>query len=183
MRLPIAYYGDPVLRQRAEEVTEFTDEVKAFIQDMLDTYKALTSTAGLAAPQVHKLWRIFLITPVSVGEDGYYKYEEDSPPEIYVNPVLSEPSEETEILPQGCFSIPGVYGPVERPCAITVEALNEKGETFKKRVEGPMAHAIMHENDHLNGVLFIDRMIPKERRKLEAGLRKVKKELYLKKKK
>ncbi len=182
MKLPLAYYGDPILRQRAAEVESLTDDVLALIEDMKETHRALPASAGLAAPQVHHALRIFLVTPVVINKEGEYEYDEQNP-EVYINPVLSNPSEERESLSQGCFSIPGVYASVERPCEIDVEAMNEKGETFKKRVVGPMAHAVMHENDHINGVLFIDRLDPKERKRLEASLQKVKKRYYLKQRK
>jgi peptide deformylase len=183
MRLPIAYYGEPILRERAKEVEKIDDEILSFIKDMVDTINALPSTAGLAAPQVFRQLRIFLLTVVEKADDGSYVYNEEAPPEIYINPKLSNPSEEVEAYPQGCFSIPHVYAPVIRPFSIDVEFLNEKGETIKKRADGPLAQAVMHENDHLNGVLFIDRLTPKERKRIDSMLQKVKKEYYLKKKK
>ena len=183
MRLPIAYYGEPILRKRAKNVEKIDDEILSFIGDMVDTINALKSTAGLAAPQVFKSLRIFILTVVEKMPDGTFVYNEEAPPEVYINPKLSNPSDEMDAYPQGCFSIPTVYAPVFRPDSIDVEYLNERGELCKKRVEGPLAQAVMHENDHLNGVLFIDRLMPKERKRIEPMLQKVKRDYYLNRKK
>ena len=142
--------GSPVLRQRSPEVTGVTDEVRALVADLFETMRA-SKGVGLAANQVGVATRVCvvetdeghsyaLINPVIVERDGRVKDEE------------------------GCLSIPDVYGDVERSVRVVVEAMDEQGVT--RRVEGTelLARAIQHEIDHLDGILFLDRVSPIKRR-------------------
>lgn len=172
MILQIRYYGDPILRETSKEVSEFTPEIKQFIEDMITTLDSTSNGVGLSANQVGKLWRIFVIRPEIKTQDGEYVL---GPPEVYVNPVLTSPSEEGEVMVEGCLSLPGLHAEVFRPLSITVSALGVNGKPFKEVVSGFKAREIMHENDHLNGKLFIDRLEKNERKRIERELQIMKK--------
>lgn len=172
MKLGYRYYGDPILRAKAKEVTEITDEVRKIVADMLETMKTGSPGWGLAAPQVGHSVRIFISCCPDSREESVDHY---GPYQVYINPKLSNPSQEIRIHPEGCFSVPKVYPDVARPAGITIEAMGLDGKLFKKELWGWQARVIMHENDHLNGVLHIDRISPRERRKFEPLLRDIKK--------
>lgn len=136
--------GDEILRKRSREISEINDRVLTLIQDMKDTmYHA--EGVGLAAPQIGILKRIVVI---DVGNG----------PIVLINPeILNVQGSQIDL--EGCLSVPGVQGKVERPQKVTVKALNEKGEMFELEGEGLLARAFCHEIDHLNGKLFIDKTI------------------------
>lgn len=172
MKLNYRFYGDPILRQKAKEITEITDDVRGIVADMLDTMKLGKPGWGLAAPQIGHSLRIFISCAPDSRDDVVDHY---GPFQVYINPKLTDPSEEMSIHPEGCFSIPKVYPDVVRPMGITVEAMDIDGKQFKKELWGWQARVIMHENDHLNGVLNIDRISPRERKQFEPLLREIKK--------
>lgn len=135
--------GDDVLRKKCKDVTEITPRTLKLINDMADTmYEA--DGVGLAAPQVGILQRIFVI---DVFDDYGLR--------VFINPEILEVSG-TQIGEEGCLSVPGEAADVERPNYVKVKALNEKGEEFILEATELLARAILHENDHLNGKLFID---------------------------
>ncbi len=170
MILPLVYYDNHELRIRSEKVKEIKPEIKQLIYDMTETMDA-NNGVGLAAVQVGKHLRIIVIRPVLKNEeDGAVLGEV----EIFVNPKLIHPCEKTEILPEGCLSIPGLHLEVERPYSIHVEALDINGNQISKTFSGYHARQIMHENDHLNGVLFIDRLTAKKRKEIEPVLKDIK---------
>jgi peptide deformylase len=172
-KLSLVYLGNPILRKKAESVTKVDDHIKGLIQEMDDLMQK-SKGVGLAAPQVGLGLRIFILRDelkVEGEEDEYVS----GPLEVFINPVLSEPSENLVSMNEGCLSIPGVRAEVLRPEKITVEALDIEGKPFKKTCEGLVARIIMHENDHINGVLFIDRLPKKVKDRLEPRLREVKK--------
>lgn len=139
--------GEPVLRKTAKEVTEIDEKTKILIEDMIETLHQYNGV-GLAAPQVGILKRIIVI-------DIY----DGNGPMVLINPkIIKTKGEQT--VEEGCLSFPNQYAKVVRPQEAIVEALNEEGE--KIRVEGRelLAQALMHEIDHLNGILFVDLMIP-----------------------
>lgn len=136
--------GDDILRKDCKPVQKINNRVQELVGDMIETMYA-SDGAGLAAPQVGVLKRICVI---DVGEG----------PIILINPEkLNEIGEQFEV--EGCLSIPGIYGEVKRPSKVIAKALNEKGEEFTIEGEGFLARAICHEIDHLNGVLFEDKVI------------------------
>lgn len=169
---PLYYYGHPVLRQKCESVKEITDEIRQLVADMVETLNH-ENGAGLAAPQVGVPIRLFILRDYIVAEDGHWTMTD--PPTVYINPKILSPSQETDIDTEGCLSIPGVRGKVERPWRIKVEAMDLDGNIFTQEIEGYNARCRMHENDHLNGVLYIDRMDAKSKQKLESALREIKK--------
>jgi peptide deformylase len=144
--LPIRKYGDPVLRDPAERVTDINDELQRLIDDMVDTMYAAPGV-GLAANQVGVSKRLMVID-LSVGEDPSQLL-------VFINPDITET--EGEITEEeGCLSIPDFVEVVTRPERLTVKFLDRKGEEQEMRAEGLMARAICHEIDHLDGTLFID---------------------------
>lgn len=170
MQIPLFYYGNPVLRQKAKPVTEVNNEIKKLIQDMEDTMNSF-SAIGISAPQVGKQLAICLTRHPIEDEFGRYARAETR---VFINPKLTNPSVETWMHDEGCLSIPKIYADVERPVRITVTALDRDGKEFTEELVGWAARVLMHENDHLNGVLFIDRISQKQRHQIEADLRRIK---------
>lgn len=171
MKLKIHLYGDPVLRLKAQPVEAITDEIRQLISDMLEDLRERPAW-GLSAPQVGQSLRL-LITCVPDARDEVA--ENLGPPRVYINPVLTNPSSETRAHAEGCLSIPGIYPVVSRPAGIHVEAIGIDGKPIVQDLWGWQARVVMHENDHLNGVLNVDRASAGERRKFEQKLREIKK--------
>ena len=142
--LPIRRFGDPVLRERAREVEEVTDLHRQLAKDMLETMR-LAPGVGLAGNQVGVLERIFV-----------WEVEDDHG--AIINPVITERSEETFDDDEGCLSMPGIIYPVERSLRVTVEGIDENGAPVRIEAEDFQARVFQHEIDHLDGVLFIDRL-------------------------
>lgn len=152
----IKILGDPVLRKPAEEITEFGEDLQSLADDMLETmYRA--SGIGLAAPQVGISERI-IVLDVSVSD------EEDGEPIALVNPRVVEASRGTDRAPEGCLSIPGMEEVVERPASVIVEGMTPLGEPVNIEATGLFSRALQHEIDHLDGILFFDRLSPLKRR-------------------
>jgi peptide deformylase len=152
-KLQIRMLGAEVLRRRAAEVEEIDDELRALVQDMFETmYDA--EGIGLAGPQVGVSRRVIVVD----------LHEEGGRPLALINPVISAPSTETDRVEEGCLSIPGVSASVERPIRIAVDALTPTGEPVRIEAEGMLARCLQHEVDHLDGILFIDRISPLKRR-------------------
>lgn len=140
----IIQIGDETLRKKCFEVTDFGPKTQQLIDDMRDTlFKA--DGAGLAAPQVGVLRRIFIVNV----DDKYYEC---------INPVIVKQSGK-QSGEEGCLSIKGQYGVVERPMKVTVKALDRFGKPFTVKAEGFTARAFCHEYDHLDGILYIDKAI------------------------
>lgn len=176
MKLPLAYFGNPILRKKCERVNEITPDIRQFVADMEETMIAHDGI-GLAAPQVHRSLAIFITcVPIQLSN------EREAPGQlrVFINPKILEYSEEEWVRGEGCLSIPGIYGSVIRPEHIKVEAMDLDGKTFVQEFRGLEARAIMHENDHINGVLFIDRVRGKERQLLEQPLKEIKKKFSAK---
>ncbi len=146
------------------------EEIVKLANDMIETMIHYNGI-GLAGPQVGKLLRIIVIREEIMAPDGNYYLRE---PEVIINPVISSPSKETEAMLEGCLSLPRLHIEVTRPKKITVRYQNLKGEFIEEELDTFRGRMMMHENDHLNGVLTIDRMDPKERKKVEPFLRQIK---------
>ncbi|HEY8483411.1 MAG TPA: peptide deformylase [Longimicrobiales bacterium] len=159
----IRILGDPVLRQKAEPVVEVDDEVRRLIADMFETmYDA--DGVGLAAPQVGVSLRVIVVDP----------RDESVPPFALVNPEIVERAEEVERGEEGCLSIPGLREIVERSARVVVEGLDRDGLPRRIEAEGLVARILQHEIDHLDGILFIDRLSPLKRQMLLRRWQKVK---------
>lgn len=161
--LPLAYYGDPILRKQAEPIEEITDEIRQLAQDMIETMHVCYG-AGLAAPQVHRSIRMFII---------FNSHDEAAEPVVLINPKISNPSKRLVSESEGCLSIPFIREDVQRPDAITVEYTTLEGKQVIKECSGIEARIIMHENDHINGVLFIDRLTKKVRSEIDPILKTI----------
>ena len=161
--LPIRIFGDPVLRQRAVEVTDFDDALRRLADDMLATMRAATG-AGLAANQVGVLRRLFTYEWVEErGGEGQFG--------ALVNPEVVETSEELQEGEEGCLSFPGLYYPTERPLRARVRAQDVHGEAVEMTGEGMLARIFLHEIDHLNGILFIDHLALHDRKEAMRRIR------------
>ncbi len=171
MPLKFVYYGDPILRRHCREITEVTEEIKELARNMIEMMR-IHNGVGIAGPQVGIDLRIFISALDECDNNGYAVL---SKPEVYINPKIIEYSDEEEIHSEGCLSIPGVYEEISRPIRVTVEALDIEGNPFQIKATGWKAWNLLHENDHLNGVLVIDRVGKLRRRQLEPALKKIKK--------
>lgn len=169
MSLELVYYNDPVLRKRAEPVKRVTAEVVALAKGMVEVMQR-SNGLGLAAPQVGHSLRIFVMALEREEEDGTLVLGE---PRTFINPELSHLSEVTVEATEGCLSIPGLRAPVVRPLSLVVEALDLQGERFRLEATGYVARCVLHETDHLNGVLFIDYLKGKRRAALEPTLMQI----------
>jgi peptide deformylase len=154
----IRILGDPVLREPAQAVGELSDGIRDLVEDMFETmYHA--EGVGLAAPQIGISDRVIVVDVRSADEDGVGAL-------ALINPRVVEFSRATDREPEGCLSIPGMEEVVERPSTVTVEGLSPDGEDVTLEVSGLLSRAIQHEIDHLDGILFIDRVSPLKRRLL-----------------
>jgi peptide deformylase len=173
MKLKVRLYGDPVLRQKARPVGEITEEIRQFARDMVETMIDHNGV-GLAATQTGKLLRIFVIRDELLNPAGEYVLGE---PEVMINPVLTSPSQETISMTEGCLSLPGLHVEVVRPKNIHIRYQNLKGEWVEELLTEFRARVAMHENDHLNGTLIIDRIDPKLRKEIESKIRAMKQKI------
>jgi len=175
MHRKLIYYGNPLLRKKSEEIKEITDETRQLAKEMIEVMDR-THGVGLAAVQIGVLLRIFVCNIArEPSPDGAYVIEK---PKVYINPVVTILDDTQWVDSEGCLSIPKLYEEVPRPTKIRVEALDEWGKPFAEEREGWAARPILHENDHLNGVLFFDR-IPEHRKKaLQPQLKKIKKQYH-----
>jgi peptide deformylase len=164
MVLKIRKYGDPVLETPCDPVTEFgSDELKQLVDNMFETMYA-NKGVGLAAPQVGVSKRLTVIDP-SAGEDPDAKI-------VLVNPELVK-LEGRQVGEEGCLSIPGFREDVKRAMRVKVKAKDAAGETIELEGEELLARAIQHENDHLNGVLFLKHLSPLKRDMIRRKIRKL----------
>lgn len=139
------YQKDDILRQKAAPVERMDDSIPALLDDMLETLYYYGGV-GLAAPQVGVLKRVIVI---DIG-NGVKKL---------INPEIIQAAGVLQ-KPEGCLGVPEVYGEVKRPAKVTVRALNEKGKMVRFNARGLLARVLSHEIDHLDGVLFIDKIVP-----------------------
>ncbi len=164
--------GDPRLRKRAREVKQVTPEIRRFIDDMIETMHA-SNGVGLAAPQVGELVRIVVVEmPADEEVEGSGKCY------AVVNPEIIKMSRETVVANEGCLSVPGYVGEVERAEAVVVRGLDRRGKPIRIRAYDWLARIFQHEIDHCDGVLYIDRLTapdriwevkPGDEEKAEAG--------------
>ena len=156
----IVLMGDPVLRTEAEEVTVFDDALRSLVRDMFETmYHA--DGIGLAAPQIGVPTRIIVV-------DLRRQEDEDLEPHriALINPVVSWEADETHKQTEGCLSIPGLEEVVQRSTEVRVEGKDPQGNEVVVEADDLFARALQHEIDHINGILFLDRVSPLKRRML-----------------
>ncbi len=152
--LDIYTIGEEVLREKGTRVTEFDSALAILIDAMYDTLEEADGI-GLAAPQIGVSKRFFVVDTRRSGE----RY-------AFINPEIVGMSHEMGMYEEGCLSIPGVYYDIERPLQVTIQAQDVTGKMFKLEADGILARVIQHEYDHLEGVLFVDRMEEGAREKL-----------------
>jgi peptide deformylase len=149
--------GSPLLRQQSPPVAKVDDAVRRLVDDLFETMRAAKGV-GLAANQIGVAKRVAV---VDIGD-------EDPPPLALINPVIVERDDEVDTAEEGCLSIPDIFGDVERPAHVVVEALDTDGKRFRVEARGYKARAIQHEIDHLDGILFLDHLSAVKRSLLVA---------------
>ena len=159
MLLRITKIGEEILRQKAQPVEEINDEIRQLANDMLETMIDADGV-GLAAPQIGRSIRMFVIMA------------DDDVKRVFINPQIIKTSNEVGPYDEGCLSIPQVYETIVRPLQVTVQAYDENGKRFTLDADGLLARCIQHENDHLDGVLYIDRGDPDLAQKTEEQFKK-----------
>lgn len=172
--LDIHVIDDPVLRRKAKKMVKVTPELRQLIDDMVETMRDAPGV-GLAAPQVGVSERLIVVEYAEDDEDA----DADAPParkrlHVVINPEIIWASEDMVEGTEGCLSIPGWLGDVARHDAIAIKGLNRSGQKIKINAEGWLARIFQHEIDHLDGVLYIDRLVsPDTLRRVEPGQEEV----------
>lgn len=176
MKHEITTYGNPVLRKKASKVKSVTAEIKALAASLLETMYA-DEGLGLAAEQIGSTEAVCVVdVPADFQGDDFVKLNEGiQMPMVLINPVISEP-EGTLRRKEGCLSFPELYMEVTRPRSCTVSYMGLDGKHYEVRVHGLLARAVMHETDHLNGILFIDKLSPAQKLVCAGKLRRIKAE-------
>ncbi|MFE3192770.1 peptide deformylase [Nocardia sp. NPDC059240] len=154
---PVRLFGDPVLRARAAEVETFDREVRQLVNDLIDTMYE-SGGVGMAAPQIGVGLRVFV-------------YDTGDAQGHLINPVFEVIGEETQVGPEGCLSIPGVRFDVTRPYAVLARGVDVDGKPVEFRAEGLLARCVQHETDHLDGVLFLQRLESASRKEAMRTIR------------
>lgn len=157
--LQIKKYGTPILKQKSEEIREITSEIKELVFDIVETMKKRQGI-GLSAPQVGVLKRIIAV-------------ETPQGPKAFINPQILKMSKEIEIGEEGCLSFPGLYLKIKRVKEVLIKAKNIEGKDIEIKTEGILARVFQHEIDHLDGILFIDRLNVWQKIKVKCKLKRL----------
>jgi peptide deformylase len=175
MILEIVKYGSPVLRQKGARIEKITPEIKQLIADMFETMKE-NNGVGLAAQQVGAARQLAVIDVREVKErpstlelDGQPADVAGFMPLVLINPEIT-PVSEPVLGGEGCLSFPEIFAEISRPETVDVKALDAKGKPIAFRCGGLLARSVQHETDHLNGLLFIDRMSRKAKAEVQPDL-------------
>jgi peptide deformylase len=177
MSLPIVHYNDPVLRKKGDRVTVFDAELAKLVAEMLVTMRAAAGI-GLAAQQIGRAIQLCVMDLREVEPDFKWELDGARPPLDLIMPmalanpeIAVVPGTEKYLYEEGCLSFPKIRGDVERPDAIVVKFQDERGVPHVLKCDGMFARCIQHETDHLNGVLFIDRMERKVRTAIDDAVK------------
>tara|TARA_Y100000590_G_C15682870_1_gene1000479 strand:- start:1437 stop:2012 length:576 start_codon:yes stop_codon:yes gene_type:complete len=167
---PILAYGNPILKQTSSKVDTKNDDILPLIEDMWETmYNA--NGVGLAAPQIGILKQIFIADfEYFEEEESFVKSEIDKLQKVFINPIITDEFGDDFIFSEGCLSIPDISEEVIRKNNLTIEFLDEKFNQNKITCSGIIARVIQHEYDHLNGILFTDRISSLKKRELKGKL-------------
>jgi peptide deformylase len=178
MKLQVIKYGSPILRAKGARIESVSTEIKQLIADMFETMYA-SKGVGLAAQQVGQALQLTVIDvrgitdrPSTLELDGEPADVETIMPLVLINPEVT-PVGESVIGPEGCLSFPEIYADISRAESVDVKALDKSGKPVSFRCGGLLARAVQHETDHLNGILFIDRMDRKTKEELRPELEKL----------
>ncbi len=181
MRLSILQYGDPILRAKGKHIEKIDNRIRELAQNMIETMHAANGV-GLAAPQVGESLQLTVLDvsqvedrPSTMKLNGENTDPQSAMPLVLINPEINLGSE-TEMGTEGCLSFPEITGEIERAKSVTVRAQNLDGEAIEIEATGFLARAIQHEVDHLNGILFIDRMSSAAKTSLSSKLKRLQKE-------
>jgi len=181
MILPILQYGDPILRAKGKRIEEIDDRIRELAENMIETMHAAHGV-GLAAQQIGEALKLTVLDisavedrPSTLKLDGREIDPKTAMPLVLINPEI-ELRGETEVGIEGCLSFPEITGDIERAQSVTVRAQTLEGAVIQIEASGFLARAIQHEGDHLNGILFIDRMRSAAKAALSSRLRRLQKE-------
>ncbi|PYK91298.1 MAG: peptide deformylase [Verrucomicrobia bacterium] len=181
MRLSILQYCDPILRAKGKHIEKIDNRIRELAQNMIETMHAANGV-GLAAPQVGESLQLTVLDvsqvedrPSTMELNGENTDPQSAMPLVLINPEIDLGSE-TEMGTEGCLSFPEITGEIERAKSVTVRAQNLDGEAIEIEATGFLARAIQHEVDHLNGILFIDRMSSAAKTSLSSKLKRLQKE-------
>ena len=173
-KLKIIRYGHPLLREKSHDIRKLDSRTRDLIRAMAETMYAAPGV-GLAAPQVGVLERLFVV------DVDYDRNDRDAADGknllVFINPEIIEESQEDEPYTEGCLSVPGIDAEVYRPSRIVIAARDENFEPFEAEVDGLLARVVQHENDHLNGILFVDKVPLLKRSVLGGQLGRMKREV------
>lgn len=164
MILPIYAFGDPVLKKRASEIDKKYPDLKELIENMFETMYQ-SNGVGLAAPQIGVSIRLFIVDGSPFDEDEVKDFKQ-----IFINPLIKDEKGDPWKFNEGCLSIPGIREDVERKEEILIQYYDENWELHKKKFHGLVARIVQHEYDHIEGILFTDRISPLRRRLLKNKL-------------
>ena len=181
MILPILQYGDPILRAKGKRIEQIDDRIRELAVNMIETMHAAHGV-GLAAQQIGEALQLTVLDispiedrPSTLKLDGKDADPKTAMPLVLINPEI-ELRGETEVGVEGCLSFPEITGDIERAQSVIVRAQTLEGGTIQVEAGGFLARAIQHEHDHLNGILFIDRMNSAAKAALSSHLRRMQKE-------
>ena len=173
--LPIIIAPDPRLKQVCARVARVDDQVRRLMDDMLETMYACDGI-GLAAPQVGASRRILVLDIDQLRGDDLTPEEKRGKPQFFINPEITWASEDLRVYNEGCLSVPGQYADISRPDKVRVKYLDYKGKAREIEADGLLATVLQHEMDHLDGILFVDRLSTLKRDILMRKLKKFAKE-------
>ena len=168
MILPIVAYGDPILRKETEEIDKDYPDLNELLDNMFETMYAAKGV-GLAAPQINRAIRLFIIDASGFNEEGEHHELADFK-RIYINPIIVEETGEEWKFEEGCLSIPGIREDVSRQSNLIIEYYNEKFELIEEKLDGIAARIIQHEYDHIEATLFTDKINPLRKRLIKGKL-------------
>lgn len=181
MKLPILQYGDPMLRAKGKGIGQIDDRIRELVANMLETMEAANGV-GLAAQQVGEALQLTVLDisrvedrPSTMKLNGQEVDPQTAMPLVLINPEI-ELADETEMGTEGCLSFPEITGEIERAKAVIARGQTLEGDKIEIEATGLLARALQHEADHLNGILFIDRMSSAAKASLSSRLKRLQKE-------
>lgn len=176
MILPIVAYGDPILRKEADEIEKDFENLEDLIENMFETMEQANGV-GLAAPQIGLSIRLFIVDTSPFADSKGLSEDERNDlkdfREVFINPIITEEEGEPWGFEEGCLSIPGINEDVRRKSTVTIEYFNRDWKLVEKTFSGLIARVIQHEYDHIEGILFTDKINALKRRLLSRKLENI----------